>query len=226
MPPRLDAKRFFLTYAQVGDTDPEDLLAHLASVHSPLWIELSLEHHQDGNAHIHAVIAYAQRFRGYMDCFDFAGYHPNIQVVRQGKKDLHRVRRYIRKGDDGAGDAVPLVHGEVPVYGDAEETGGLSWGDILDVSQDSEEFKRLVRLHKPADFVLRNDAIEHFASHYYNAPQVYTPQFPADSFVVPDAVDQWMAEVFGQVSDDEVIMFDFELGSKASSPIPPFLCDY
>lgn len=200
MPPRLDAKRFFVTWSQVGDTDPEDLLAHLDTTHSPLWIELALEHHQDGNAHIHAVIAFNTRFRGYMDCFDFNGYHPNIQVIRQGKKDLHRVRRYLRKGDDGGGDAVPLSRGEVPPYGDTEETGGLSWGDILDLAQDAEDFKRLVRQHKCADYVLRNDAIEHFASHHFNAPQVYTPSYPADSFVVPDAVDQWVAEVFGEVS--------------------------
>jgi len=209
MAPRLNAQRFFLTYAQCADLSQSDLADFLYDTHSPSWIELAREVHADGGHHIHVVIIFGARFQGQMGSFDYEGYHPNIETIKHGKRDIYRVRHYIRKEDkethsekhhDGpcCYSGVPYTRGAVPVYTD--ETERLSYGDILDKSTTAAEFLDLVRRYQPADYVLRNDAIEQFAAYHFTAPQEYTPAFAPDSFVVPHEVDEWMAEVFNEVS--------------------------
>lgn len=207
--PRFNAQRFFLTYSQCGLLSRNDLADYLYEEHSPLWLELAREEHQDGGQHIHCVIVFESRFQKNMSCFDYEGFHPNVAVIKHGHADLYRCRHYIRKGEQEAHDPrhkgtvcsyteEPVHRGEVPEYLEKAERYG--WGDILESARDADEFKQLVRKHKPADYVLRNDAIEQFAAHHFSAPQTYTPTFEKDTFVVPAQVDQWLAEVFGEVS--------------------------
>jgi len=206
--PRLNAQRFFLTYSQ-ADLSIDDLADFLFNTHHPSWLEVANEQHADGGQHFHVVIVFPARFQGQMGCFDFEDHHPNIQTIKHGKRDIFRVRHYIRKEEKAAHSpehnaapcdytGEPLTRGDVPPYSATTEC--LDYGAILDRATDSADFLKLVRQHRPADFVLRNDAIEQFASHHFNAPSVYVPKYAADSFVVPAAVDEWMEQVFSEVS--------------------------
>nr|UBQ66228.1 Rep protein [egret CRESS-DNA virus] len=212
MPPRTNGQRFFLTYSQATTVDPDELADFLHGL-APNWVEGCQENHQDGNAHFHVIVCFHDRFQRPLDIFDFDGFHPNIKPIRNGTSDLIRVRHYIRKGDRSEEDQHDVkTHKKTPCEYDGEvfdrgeppeyviETGRLSWGDILAASTDIETFFQLVRKHRTADFVLRNNAIRDFAEHEFSKSSGYAPDHPADSFQIPPEVDDWRKEVFAEVS--------------------------
>lgn len=206
--PRFDFQRCFLTYSQCNIS--ANVLADFLFTFGPVWLEVAAETHADGAQHLHAVVVWGERYRGRTDTLDIQGFHPNIEAVRHHQKDIYRVRHYIRKEEkehhlaathrhracDYTGE--PIARGIPPPY--VEKTERLDFGGILAVATTSAEFLDLVREHQPKEFVLRNDAICSFARDYFTRPAEYIPPYPRESYVVPPELDQWVEEVFSEVS--------------------------
>lgn len=100
---RVNAKNFFLTYAQCPITK-EDMLAHLQELEGDKikWIIIAHELHQDGGSHLHVQIEYVRK-RNLRNAawFDILDCHPNIQGTRRIKD----VADYVLKDGD------VLLHG-------------------------------------------------------------------------------------------------------------------
>ena len=190
----LNAQRFFLTYSQVGDASKEALLDFLSTTHQHFdWAEVAAEHHQDGGRHLHAVVIFRQRIQRNTNAFDWAGFHPNIVVIRNGGKQLHNRRRYIRKEDEN-----PVSSPSAPEYTEEEER--RPWGEILRTSTTQEEFLSGIEENYPKDFILRYDQIFSFAQRRFNAPSAYINEYPDDSWDVPAEVTDWVENVLREVS--------------------------
>lgn len=200
MPPRFDAQRFFLTYSQIDlNTVPLNLLLeHLNGINNVEWTEGNTELHADGGRHHHAIIIFDRRFRGQMDAFDFAGAHPNVKVIKSGKRDLQRVRTYIRK--DGLDGLLGL--GIVPAYDPHDAGAGPAkcnpWSDIVDCAT-KDEFMVKARALAPKEYVLRHFDLLNYCQLKYNTVGEYVSPYDRDSFVVPEAIDEWITSVFGEV---------------------------
>lgn len=79
---RFNAKNFFLTYAQCP-APKEELLEHLKTLSTLKWCVISEETHEDGEQHLHAVGEWNARVDWTSEsCYDYLGFHPNIQVPR------------------------------------------------------------------------------------------------------------------------------------------------
>jgi len=215
MPPRakrLDAQRWFLTYAQADAIDIDELADFIHNL-APGWLEIVQEHHQQDGIHYHIVVCFDDRFQGPTTVFDFNGHHPNWVVIRNAAADLINRRHYIRKGlrpkeeqhtikdhKKKACDYIiePDTRGTVPPY--VATTGRLDWGSILREATDKATFLELVRINQPKEWVLRNDQIYKYAERSFKKAPEPEAVYPVDSFVVPPEMDQWCREVFAEVS--------------------------
>jgi len=96
---RLNAMCVFLTYPQC-DVPLPDLLEFLKTVvsHTPEYIVVSSEAHQDGTLHRHAMVKWSRRVdkKNAMRLFDFRGFHPNQQKTR----NIDQAITYIKKDGD------------------------------------------------------------------------------------------------------------------------------
>jgi len=103
---RLNAYTVFLTYPQSGDTAKDDLMAFLLTVgRNPEYGVVSLERHEDGSPHLHAVFKYKTKLNvRNPKHFDFNGLHPNIQSARK----FTDVVKYCKKDGDF------IEHGDQP----------------------------------------------------------------------------------------------------------------
>lgn len=212
---RTNGQRFFLTYSQAADicqSELADFLHNLADADN--WLELCQENHQQEGIHYHVVICFEDRFQHPLDVFDFGGCHPNIQPIKNGGPDLLRCRHYLRKGEnrrkedehslkehkntpcDYTGEVID--RGQVPVY--VCEAGRFTWSDILSSSTDTEDFLSLCKKHRTADYVLRHQQLRDFADYEFSKVTTYTPQFPRESYIIPPDLDEWVKEVFSEVS--------------------------
>lgn len=200
MPHPLRAKRFLLTYSQVTNVafTASNLADWLFTHHEPTWLEVAQEFHQDGGIHFHVCIIFDNVKRGPMGMFDYLLHHPNIEVIGHGQANLQRVRKYIRKTDPEVDDFFE-ARGEVPSYSDITETERYGWGRILREATTIDEFCALVKEHHPKEWVLRHHDILAFASNNYNSPSAYVPEWPRESYTVPAEVDDWVANVLGEV---------------------------
>lgn len=191
--PRLNAQRFFLTYAQAEGYTKENLAEFLRNTSPQFhWCEVAQETHADGGLHYHAIIVYNSRIQRTLDAFDYNGHHPNILVIRGAGRQLQNRRTYIRKED---GDVVQK--GAAPGY--TEEAERRSWGDILNSSTTKEEFIAGIRDNYPREFCLQWDKLNTFANEHFNAPSDYVSPWPQEQWLTPPAVDEWLADVFRQV---------------------------
>ena len=73
-------------------------------------------------------------------------------------------------------------------------------GDILEASTDTDSFLSLARQHRTADYVLRHQQLRDFAEYNFNKAPTYTPEFPRESYIIPPDLDEWVKEVFSEVS--------------------------
>jgi len=81
MPSFYDGKRFFLTYAQCGNSK-EALLVHLACKADIAYYLIAQEKHKDGSAHLHCCVEFKGIQRHGVKWLDFEGKHPNKQDPR------------------------------------------------------------------------------------------------------------------------------------------------
>lgn len=211
---RLNGLRYFLTFAQVNDADINaDAIADALYTLGPTWLEAAQEDHQDGGTHYHVVIVFATRRQQTLETyFNVLGRHPNVKPIRNGGKDLYYRRHYIRKEDKGTHDTshrdgpcdyegIPVCRGDIPPY-DTEAATARSddWGSIVEQSGSRDEFLDRVRSAFPKDFVLKYDAIEHYAQRFYSAPAQFVPKYAREEFTVPPEMDEWVTGVFSEVS--------------------------
>lgn len=102
---RLNAKRVFLTFSQVGDRGELNLIQgyHLAMLLPVSYYLLSKELHQDGGVHYHLVIVFKEKVNivnaKYFDWM-FDDVHPNIVPIKHGNKDMQRCIAYVKKDKD------------------------------------------------------------------------------------------------------------------------------
>jgi len=217
MPPRerrLNGQRFFLTYAQAADVSIDDIADHLATLANFDFLEIVQENHQDDGIHYHAVLCFEPRVQLPFTAFDVQGKHPNFLSIKNATIDLYNRRHYLRKGPDTRKEdehppkdhktrpcdytTEPDTRGEVPPY--VESTGRLNWGGILAQAATMDEFLLLVRMHQPKDWVLRNDTVVKYAQTHFRKEKTPEPVYPPDSWNVPPELDQWVQEVFADVS--------------------------
>lgn len=85
---RINAKNFFLTYAQCP-VEPVTILEHIEGLEGDRieWAVCAREKHQDGNYHLHVQMQFhtARNIRNARH-FDMGEYHPNISGTRNLKK--------------------------------------------------------------------------------------------------------------------------------------------
>lgn len=209
---RTNGQRYFLTYSQATNVDIDDLANFIADL-APCWLEIVQEHHQDDGIHYHVVVVFDERFQRPLNVFDFDGHHPNIVAIKNATVDLINRRHYIRKGirskeeehtikDHKSKECDyiidPDTRGAVPPY--VTTTGRLDWGAILREATDKETFLKLVRINQPKEWVLRNDQIVKYADQSFKKTAVPEKVYPVESFIVPPELDQWVKEVFSEVS--------------------------
>lgn len=213
MPPpkRTNGQRFFLTYSQANNIDIDELADFIAATAS-CWLEIVQEDHELEGIHYHVVVCYDERFQQPLTVWDYDGCHPNFAAIRNATVQLTNYRHYIRKGKRKEEDQHtvkdhklkacdyiidPDTRGDVPPY--VTSTGRLDWGGIMAAATGEQEFLQLVRTNQPKEWVLRNDAIVKYASTYYKKAREPEKVYPAESWNISPAMDDWCKEVFGEV---------------------------
>jgi len=178
----LHAKRFFLTYAQTGETTKEELRDFLVGDKGAQFFVIGKETHEDGGYHIHAYVVYEKQKR-VRDAryFDYNGLHPNIQTVRDPKK----CQEYCIKDGEYIAN-MDLVSGK------------RTYGDIIKGCSDAQEFLVQVEEHYPRDMVLYFDRISTYADHKWpKKSQRNVVEYT--EFVVPDGLGEWAEEnIYGR----------------------------
>lgn len=97
--PRLQAKKYLLTYPQCTLTK-EEVSTSLQNQFDVKTFTISRELHQDGTPHIHAVIVLqSSPNTTNMRCFDINGFHCNIKALKT-QSDCDRATKYIQKDGD------------------------------------------------------------------------------------------------------------------------------
>lgn len=195
--PRLNAQRFLVTYAHTEDNAEflgPSLAIFLKDFPFCQYVAVNREFHADGGQHWHAVLYFTRRYQGVVaTCFDFLGQHPNIRTLRS-RKHFFNCLDYIVK----YGDAHHTTFGELPDADIGEEKRN-AWADALRDSTSAVEFMGAIEIADPKSFVLRYFDILAFANNRWNAPSSYVPEYPRESYTVPAAADQWVADVLGEV---------------------------
>lgn len=181
MPFRINAKNFFLTYAQctLEKQSIIDFFTGLLPV--PSWGIVAEEKHQDGNTHFHAIIGYSDKRDIRSDrYFDIENFHPNIQSVRS----LKACAKYVTK------DGNTLSFGVIP-----EALLQNSWGDIIANSTSPRSCLRSVLLSYPKEYATRYQAIEYMAERHFKKRRVdYVSEFT--EFDTPVQLDEWITNEF------------------------------
>nr|CAM91945.1 replication associated protein [Tomato leaf curl Antsiranana virus] len=195
---KIQAKNIFLTYPKCSLTK-EHLLSFLQNLSlptNPKYIKICLEHHQNGEPHLHALI----QFEGKLTCtnnrlFDCVHpssstcFHPNIQ----GAKSSSDVKSYLDKDGD------TLEWGEFQIDGRSARGGQQSANDAyakaLNTGSKSEAL-RVIRELAPKDFVLQFHNLNSNLDRIFQEPPApYVSPFLSSSFdQVPEELEVWVAE--------------------------------
>lgn len=155
---RFAAIRAFATYSDVGELTKEDVYYTIEERYPLTRYCLSEEiHPSTGGRHIHALFEFQRKIDttdpSWMDVNDGSKqYHPNIQPVKRGEVNFTNIFNYCLKEDPN-----PYTNIEIP----------MSWAEILDNATNGEEYLRLVRKHKPADYC------KQLKNHEYTAMRLF-----------------------------------------------------
>lgn len=119
------SKHFGLTYSRCNL--PKDLLKIF--LHSKFddklqYLCISSELHEDGYPHIHAQIQFKARFKASKSTFDFSGFHPSIECL----KDPSKWNTYIKKED-----LSPIEWGELTFSSSAVKKPKLTNKELLEI---------------------------------------------------------------------------------------------
>lgn len=204
MPPfRFDNKKVFLTYSQCPNLTHDELFNFLSVVGNgqPKYLIVARELHGDGGQHFHAVIDFGKRFRSRdVRVFDRGGYHPNISAISTQREYANKVT-YTKKDGDFR---------ELGTFEEAESRGHKQqhWIDLIDGSENRDDFMAKAKAVAPRDFVLQNDKFEAFAAKYYNNVATYVSEYtPEDFEYIPTPAKDWVEEVLNQVCSGRLLFY-------------------
>lgn len=125
---KFDSTTFFLTYAQAGDLDWDQIINHIAQIKDIDWLRICKELHQDGEPHYHVVGKFSGRVQSRNErLFDVEGKHPNIQQIRSIKRALQYVTKDGEFRDIGA---VPAGSNE-----------DINWVEVASHSTEADYYK-------------------------------------------------------------------------------------
>ncbi|AVY03271.1 RepA [Passion fruit chlorotic mottle virus] len=221
---RFSAKNIFLTFAQCF-LPKEYILNFLKSKPSSFdifFICVCFETHQNGDPHIHAMVQMRRRldttnprfFDIKDELHDNRIFHPPFEPLRSPAASY----RYIRKDNDFIEEG-DFSTSRRPPSRDLQTI----WRDILQISTDEDTFYRMVKEHRPMDYVLRWPAIQSFARDHFQRRFVpYTPQF-IDFPNLPHHVRAWANRNILCVSTEFVrinLCFDCRAHLLTESEIP------
>lgn len=180
---RLQSKAIGLTYAQCG-TAKEVLLPWLKAkveLWAPQYVCVSHEKHQDGGDHLHAVIILGKKpnIRS-SNFFDFDGFHPNIQAVR----DIKHWTDYVQKDGDYVDD------GKRPEFKRARDE---IVAEALKADT-REEFLSTLREKAPSLFLCSYIGISKYAADRYGTSATRYVS-PHSDWIRCKAIDDWFAKV-------------------------------
>jgi len=171
---RINARSFFLTYAQCS-LDKSELLTYLLNLEpSTKFCRVSCELHEDGHPHLHVLLTLSKK-RDIRDKrhFDWMDQHPNIQSAR----NIVDVLEYISKDGNFVDFGVPPGTKNV-------------WTTIV-AANSKEDFLSLVKEHDPCNFVLRHEQIINYANIYFEDPlPIYRPKFT--EYTIPTVLQHWV----------------------------------
>lgn len=186
MPAAFEGSSFLLTYPQLeGDKSLLfDFLCQLADVR---FVKVAQESHQDGGTHFHAVVLFSKRVRLATRAFDFEGKHPNVKNVGRKKSDWDNCIKYLDKEDPN-----PLE------WGTPRHEASV-WSAIAKATS-RQEAEELLLNEKPRDYVLNARNFDYWLDKKFPkaAGPVFTPR-PADSFVLPESIVDWLSGNFRYV---------------------------
>jgi len=202
-----------------------DYLFSKGTASAPIdWVEVCREYHEDGNPHYHAVVTFDGRYQGRVDAFNFRGINADVKPIKDSKHDLYRSRLYLVKCLPGGDKWNPLEH-DLDTFPDYEEEYVLQhfttrggppmleppaadskttkrdkWHEIVSAA-DQQDFMAQLKEKSPKSYVTRYFDMLKFAQEKFNTPGTYVPEYPRGSFInVPPEADNWVEEVFGEVS--------------------------
>jgi len=170
---RFAARRVFLTYSNLSDAIHKEAIYHTIEERFPIkTFYIVEEHHVSGTRHIHAVLEFRRKVDSKDQLlFDINDgeiqHHPNIQKIKKGQAHWERLIEYCEKEDNS-----PLANTSLKP----------SWGDMIENSQSSDDFLRLVRRHYPRDFALNHSRLVAMTKIVYptygaNTIAEYSPDF-------------------------------------------------
>lgn len=184
---RFAALRAFLTYSQVCENVTKETihydLADRFRIKNYVFAE---ETHEDGGRHIHAILVFETKLDsrdsrvfdincGHNECPDF---HPNIKPIERGKTHMNRVLDYVYKEDPA-----PLSNMEPK----------LTWGEIIEQSQCTEEYLSLIKHHYPKDFALSLARLKDSAAYLFPRTDANTILENTYRFPLNDLPPAWSA---------------------------------
>lgn len=173
-----DGVHVFLTYPQCS-LEREELRDRFLELAPDAKFYIARELHGDGNPHLHAYVHFGGRRRfTSADCFDVAGYHPNIQKPRSAK----HVVEYCAKEDDS-----PLAN-----FTPGSEPTSSGWAQIVSTSETSEQFFDAVRQLFPRDYVLAHGRLVEYCAWKYGRDETPYSGRGRECFREPAALTQWI----------------------------------
>ncbi|UDN67450.1 replication-associated protein [robinz virus RP_258] len=173
------AKRAFLTYAQCGDIEKEDLRDFLVEEKNVEWYIIGKETHADGGLHLHAYVEWTrqQRIRDARH-FDFREVHPNWQPVR---RPVECQKYCVKDGDYIANMEIAKTK--------------RTYGEIIAGASSKAEFLVQVEEAYPRDMVINLERVRAFAEWKYNVePEAYVSNVDTESWIVPEELERWFED--------------------------------
>lgn len=148
MPSKLQARKFLLTYPKCDETK-ESLKDFLNGIKKTKFVRVCKELHQDGDAHLHAVVAFESLLQTNERGFDFNGNHPNIKIIGKKKDDWIRVLDYVAKD----GDYIDEGHDTF--------SRQFEFHDIIECAS-REEAWEMLKSNRPRDAVLNKRNFDYY----------------------------------------------------------------
>ena len=216
-PFRVHSKYLFLTYPKCFLT-PQDALGMLLSLlfkYEPQYICVVKENHRDGTPHLHVLIQNKKRtsitnqrtldlthFVSFNDNEDWITYHPNIQAA----EDCNSVRDYITKDVDS--ETNMAEYGTfVEVSSPGRKDKDFDMKQIIATATTRDEFLSMCRSRFTFEWVVRLPQFEYTARHLFPDPiPQYTPDFPTESLMCHETIQNWKETQLFSVSLDSYIL--------------------
>ncbi len=174
----ISAKFFFLTYSTC-EISIEDLILHLKSL-GAISGRVAQEVHLDGQPHLHAIIAFtSKKHIRRVTHFDFRGFHPNIQTVR----NRLATTEYIAKD------------GKFQDWGDICTTPQQLYEDILHASTSVNDFISRYKRERLREVILNFSSITKFAEHHFKDERPdFEPRY-LDFTNIPSVLTEFHSEL-------------------------------